>query len=103
VLSSYIHYHDDPGINYGIRLAVLNQLRKCSESKFSMFQSGPALMEVNRLDEEAKRIHAHILEEREKQRHYHPVNDFNRDINNGKLPYKNLDNLDRRNYKNLDK
>jgi hypothetical protein len=83
---------DNPALNEWHKHSALELLRKCSATKFEMFASGPALMEVHKLEAEAEKIKQYMDEERmRKNFNYRPVADFSRDINNGKLPFRNFD------------
>jgi transposase len=82
---------DNPALNEWHKHSALELLRKCSESKFGMFQAAPALMEINKLNTELLKL----KEEQEQQLNYnyrnYRVNTFNKDIDNGRLPFKDLD------------
>ena len=82
---------EDPTLNQWHRIAALNLLRKCSESKFNMFQNAPALMEVDRMRQELDSINASLDRHGS---HWNPVKEFSRDINQGRLPFKK-DDLDK--------
>lgn len=45
-------------------MAALNLLRKTSESKFGMFESVPALMEIQKLDREIRDIKEKTFDEK---------------------------------------
>jgi hypothetical protein len=86
---------NDPSLNQWHRMAALNLLRKCSESKFNMFQAAPTLMTVHKLQSQAAELYQRILEDKDKNFHYRNVADFNKDINNGKIPFKDINDLDK--------
>ena len=62
--------HDNT-VDDKVKIMAINIIRKCGETKFSLFQGGPAMMEVNRLTDEVKKIkdntfsEDHIYEEGE--------------------------------------
>jgi hypothetical protein len=83
---------DNPAINEWHKHNALELLRKCAETKFNMFASGPALMEVHKLEAEAEKIKQYMEDERKsKNYNFRPVADFSKDINNGRLPFRNFD------------
>jgi hypothetical protein len=45
-------------------MSALNLLRKCNESKFTMFKDVPALMEIQRLQSEIRYIEEKTFDER---------------------------------------
>jgi hypothetical protein len=52
---------NDPRINYWHKIACIRLAATINEKKFGIFTNGPAMMEVNRLSEEAKRLHDNTL------------------------------------------
>jgi hypothetical protein len=84
---------DDPALNEWHKHSALELLRKCSESKFGMFQAAPALMELNNLHAELLKI----KEDYKEQVHYknYRVNTFNKEIDNNRLPFKDSNEMDK--------
>jgi hypothetical protein len=80
---------EDPAmtLNQWHRIAALNLLRRCSESKFNMFQNAPALMEVDRMRQELDSINASL--ERQGS-HWNPVKEFSRESIKADYPSKRM-------------
>ena len=82
---------DNPNLNEWHMHSALELLRKCSESKFGMFQSAPALMQAQELKSELIKL----KEEQEQQLNYnyrnYRVRTFNKDVDNNRLPFADLD------------
>lgn len=55
---------NDPEINRWQKLAALKHLRQCAETRFNMLVNGPALMEVERLDQTVKNMRANTFDEK---------------------------------------
>src|SRR5687768_12248903 len=48
-----------------VKIMAINIIRKCGETKFSLFQGGPAMMEVNRLTDDVKALRERMLTSRD--------------------------------------